>query len=272
MDYLICADCDDGKLPRFADEEKYEETMCAYCQFEMEAECLVDGRPACIDCKMNKKSQMKSPAGSVRSDNKSTISGISSTRHERRDSKVSNYRYPLTTTHEFAQKVERVLAPYKRGDSNVPPESVKANIFLQKYTSDRFQDLVHLYNTHNDGYSGSSFHGKVDNKGGIIIIILLASGYEIGAYSWKGIKKGKHEENDVQSGGVIIKNGAYEFVSFPDQYVINEPEGVRFSRSSSLYLNFDDLEESVCNFDKNLAGNEAWTRLIREISVYRLQL
>ncbi|CAG9317016.1 unnamed protein product [Blepharisma stoltei] len=284
-DLLICKECDKGNLPLYAHEEKTEEYMCVYCQYEMEAECLVDGQPCCVECKMNRKSQMKSPAGSIRSEKFETgstrMGGPGSTFGGDRSTArtVTNIEdAPKSTprgTPGFIDNVGKSLDKliHRRADSNLSAEHFKAHRFLQKYIAHNFNELTCLYDSRNDGRSSVAFHRKCDDsKGGIIMIITLSLGYEIAAWSWKGIRKGCTQNSDVQMGGAIIQNNSFDFCSFADQVIINEPEGIRFSSESDLYMNFDYLERSVCNFDKRLKGNARWTTYIEEISVYKLQI
>lgn len=196
-DLLICKECDKGNLPLYAHEEKTEEYRCVYCQYEMEAECLVDGQPACVECKMNRKSQIKSPAGSIRSERLESGSvrmGGSNSNLDRasnidRGSNRGGEDPPIRTprgTAGFINNVEKSLEKlvHRRVDSSVSPEYYKAHRFLQKYITNNFNELTCLYDWKNDEKTSAAFHRKCDDsKGGIILIISLSLGYEIAAFS-----------------------------------------------------------------------------------------
>ena len=282
---LICEYCDERKLPTFSEDFKREEMLCVYCpkNEEMEASCLFKGKPCCTNCKTCHKSLTKSPKGSIRSERldvpqrgfaperRATL-----TRNSFEDTN-SPFISPnsMTGAHEYAYKIEQTLsrALHSRTSSQVNTEFLKAHTFLTKYVNNCFNEITPLYDSHVDGYNSITFHQKCDDsKGGMIIIISFGALYEIAAFTWKGIRKGCVESTDVQVGGAIIKDNEFEFVNFYDQFVINEPEGIRFSRKSDLYINFDDISRSVCNFDKKLANSPNWASTIQEISVYKLQV
>jgi hypothetical protein len=266
-DFLICDECDKGDYKIYHEENKVEEYICSYC-VESEAECLVDGQPACVGCKMNKKTQNKSPADSIRSDQgsyKGNTSRIS----------IEHSNLKPTATKNISDQLKKNLEMHihKRGDSTVPVEYYKAHKFLQKYITNNFNELLCIYNTTNDGFNPSSFHSKCDDcKNGIIIIISLSLEYEIAAFSWKGIRRGIIQASDNQMGGALIRQNSFEFVPFKDNIVYNLPEGIRFSSDNDLYLNFNEKEKSICNFDPRSKVNQLWTSNILEISVYRLQI
>lgn len=285
IDRLICERCDERKLPIYPEEHKEEETHCSYCPHNsrMFAECLVKGKPSCANCKINQKSQTKSPASSLRSGaiefpGTNRFNQVSDKRSMQSGGSYDEFNTPLkspssiSAMQEITTKIEKSFQSiHSRRSSQVQTEFLKANNFLTKYVSGSFHELTVLYDSQRDAYSSNTFHAKCDDsKGGIIIVISLGGGYEIAAFSWKGIRKGCPENSDVQIGGAIIKNNDFEFHNFQDQFVINEPEGVRFSRKSDLYLNFDNISASICNFDKKLANNPNWTNWIQEISVYKL--
>jgi hypothetical protein len=264
-DFLICDECDKGDLRVFPEETKVEEYICQLCKYG-EAECLVDGLPACVGCKMNKRNQNKSPAGSIRSDNGSTNA-----------LKRRLLEPPLKTlaSKNIADQLKKSLEihVHKRGDSSVAVEFYKAHKFLQKYTAGNLQELVCLYSSKNEGFASNQFHKKCDDsKSGLIVIIKLTLGYEIAAFSWKGIRKGMTQANDPQMGGGFIRSNTFDLVPFKDNVIYSLPEGIRFSSDNDLYLNFDDKERSLCNFDPRLKGNQLWTSYIEEVSAYRLQI
>ena len=78
----------------------------------------------------------------------------------------------------------------------------------------------------------------------------MGSGYEVAAFSWTGIRQDCSENSQVD--GMIIKKNAREFLTFTNQFVINEPEGIRCSRNTEVSVNFDKVEYSICNFEKKL--------------------
>lgn len=264
-DFLICEECDNGTYNVNSEENKVEEYLCVFCKFDSEAECLVDGQPSCVNCKMNRKSQHKSPCGSIRSDSGS-VKGVKAI--AARDSlKVPG----KSIVGSLIRGME--MHGHKRGDSSVSVECFKAHKFLQKYTTNNLNELVCLYNSVTDGISASAFHAKCDDcKHGIIVIIKLTLGYEIAGFSWKGIRKGISQVNDSQMGGVVIKNNSFEFSQFQDKMIYSLPEGIRFSTENDLYLNFDDMAKSLCGFDPRLKSNQLWTTYIEKITAYKLHI
>ncbi|OMJ92650.1 hypothetical protein SteCoe_4523 [Stentor coeruleus] len=264
-DFLVCDECNKGEISIFQEENKIEEYICIFCKHG-EAECLVDGQPTCVTCKMNKKNQQKSPSGSIRSNNSSKQSIP-----KRRQTEALKSEVPKNMADQLKQCID--IYNHKRGDSSVSVEFFKAHKFLQKYINHNFNELVVLYTTKNDGFKGSTFHARCDDcKNGLIIIISLTLGYEIGAFTWKGIRKGISQANDSQMGGVFIKPDLFELVPFKDNSVFSLQEGIRFSSDNDLYLNFDVKEKSICNFDPRLKGNAMWTTYIENISIYKLQI
>ena len=284
VERLICEGCDTGRLLIRPDEAKEEENYCAYCPADgTRAECLFQGKPACVNCKINKKSQTKSPAGSIRSERVeppqtnwlAQLKNKKDSRTGSADGSLSPGRSRTSGAQLHATMITAALdrALHSRNSSQVSSEFLKANAFLLKYVGKQKQELVPLYDSIQDGLSAHAFHSKCDDsKDGIIVILSLAPGYEVAGFSWKGIRKGCPENSDVQAGGAIIRHSHFEFVVFSDNFVINEPEGIRFSRKSDLYVNFDQLTSSVCNFDKKLANNPLWTDWISSIKVYKLQV
>ena len=175
-EFLVCDECDKGDYKIYHEDDKVEEYLCVYCKYESEAECLVDGQPACVTCKMNKKSQNKSPAGSIRSNPDS-----------HKVAKPKTFLEPTKPepTKNIVNQLKKGMDVYshKRGDSTVSVEYYKAHKFLQKYITHNFHELVCLYNSKNDQLTSTAFHNKCDDcKLGIIIIIML-DGYEIAAFS-----------------------------------------------------------------------------------------
>ena len=260
-DCFICEECDNGTYNLQTDETKAEELTCSFCSSE--ADCLLEGKAACVNCKMNRRARHKSPAGSFLSDHDSHR-GVKKTI-------VLDTLKPPGSTIASALLKGMEAHGHKRGDSSVPVEHFRAHKFLQKYIVGDFAELVCLYNTKSHGMNAAAFHGKCDDcKHGLIVIVKLTLGYQIAAFTWKGIRKGISQANDSQMGGAIIKNNNFEFVSFRDKLVYSVPEGIRFSTENDLYLNFDDKERSLCGFDQRLRGSQQWTTYIDEISVYKL--
>ena len=215
---------------------------------------------------MNRKTQNKSPAGSIRSDHDS-FKGTA------QRSSIEPPKPASSKNIAIQLKKSLEMHVHKRGDSAVSVEFFKAHKFLQKYITNNFNEISCIFNTTNDGFNSAAFHSKCDDcKNGIIVIISLTLDYEIAAFSWKGIRKGISQFNDSQMGGAIIKNNSFEFVAFKDNIVYSLQEGIRFSSENDLYLNFDDKDKSICNFDQKLKRNQLWTSFIQEISVYRLQI
>ena len=260
-DYFICEECDNGTYNLQTEEIKQEELTCVFCSSD--AEILFEGQPSCVNCKMNRRAHHKSPAGSFRSDHESTPTLKRPT--------VRDILKPpsMTIANTLMRGME--IHGHKRGDSTVPVEHFRAHKFLQKYITGSLAELACLYSTRSDGMSGAVFHEKCDDcKHGLIVIVSLSLGYQIAAFTWKGIRKGISQANDSQMGGAIIKNNHFEFVSFKDKLVYSVPEGIRFSTENDLYLNFDDKDKSLCGFDQRLQGTQMWTTYIDEISVFKL--
>ncbi|OMJ83877.1 hypothetical protein SteCoe_15104 [Stentor coeruleus] len=265
-DFLVCDECNKGEINFLQEENKIEEYICIFCKHG-EAECLVDGQPTCVTCKMNKKNQHKSPAGSIRSNNSSSKQSVP----KKRQPETPKSGVPKNMADQLKQCID--ICNHKRGDSSVSVEFFKAHKFLQKYTNHNFNELVLLYKTINDGFKASTFHTRCDDcKNGLVIIVSLSLGYEIGAFTWKGIRKGIPQANDPQMGGAFIRADSFEFVPFKDNIVFSLQEGIRFGSDNDLYLNFDAKEKSICNFDPRLKGNTMWTTYIENVSVYKLQV
>lgn len=263
-DFLVCEQCSKGDISIFQEEYKIEEHICVFCRHG-EAECLVDGLPTCVPCKMNKKIKHKSPAGSIQSDN-----GSYKSPPKKRQNDPEKSIIPKNIADRLIECLD--IYNHKRGDSSVAVEFYKAHKFLQKYVSNNHSELVILYNTKSDGFKGNIFHARCDDcKNGLIIIVSLTLGYEIAAFTWKGIRRGMPQGNDSQMGGAIIRNGTFELIPLKDNIIYSMPEGIRFSSENDLYLNFDVKEKSLCNFDERLKGNATWTTYIEKISVYKLQ-
>ena len=256
---LICERCHSGKFPLHPDEVKEEEDYCVFCgNGETRAECLFQGQPACINCKMSNKRHTKSPAGSIHSQYMLLPPG----RLDERSQDGSVRSFATSQSSVFTES---------RSRNPVSTEFLKANAFLQKYVGSERESLVPLYDSQTDGLSAATFHAKCDDcKHGIIVVVSLTNDYEVAGFSWKGIRRGTAECCDVQAGGAIIAQGEVKFVVFRDKYVINEREGIRFSRKSDLYLNFDHLASSQCNFDQTLAQTPGWTDWISAVRVYKL--
>ena len=303
-DSLICEECNTGNLPTVPEEDKVEEDMCGYCT-EAPAEALVDGRPACVGCKTNRKNRSPVPSllseqrnfeGSQgsRGDDDSMNKTPPEIRARERGPRTLGPSYPLGLSEEGLRRNDKsaVKPPkpggyeepanrtplsarsYGRGESSpyegpVPLEQFKAKRFLNNYLGGRTETNDILYNTMNDGQTAAAFHSKLDNRGGFMIIIDLIVGFKIGAYTVKGLRTNQREMVDTQSGGVIIREGTYDLIPWSDGMILYEKEGIRFNRSSSLYLNFDDLRRSQCSYlpDPDL---KQWTSKIEEITVYRL--
>ncbi|OMJ89483.1 hypothetical protein SteCoe_8386 [Stentor coeruleus] len=264
-EFLVCNECSKGEMTLFQEENKEEEYICVFCNHG-EAEYLIDGQPGCIECKHNKKNKHRSSASSLRSEK--DIIQTSPTK--------------LTAVHEksgvpnnIAEQLKLCMeiCNHRPGDSTVSVEMYKAHKFLQKYISKSQNELIALYNTKNDGFSAMAFHSRCDDcKNGLIIILSLNLGYEIAAFTWKGIRKNISKTNDSQMGGAFINSNSFELVPFNDSTVFSLAEGIRFGADNSLYLNFDVKEKSLCNFDPRLKDNLLWTSYIVEITIYKLQI
>ncbi|OMJ65123.1 hypothetical protein SteCoe_39181 [Stentor coeruleus] len=265
-DFLVCEECNKGDDSIFQEEYKIEEHICVFCRYG-EAECLVDGQPTCVPCKMNNKIENKSSAGSINSDRGSYKS--SPKKHQ--NVTINKSVIPKNIADQLKQCID--IYNHKRGDSSVAVEFYKAHKFLQKYISNNHSELVVLYNTKSDGFKGDTFHSRCDDcKNGLIIIISLTLGYEIAGFTWKGIRRGIPQINDLQMGGAIIKNDSFEIIPFKDNLVYSVPEGIKFSSENDLYFNFDAKEKSLCNFDMRLKGNSIWGTYIEKVLVYKLQI
>ena len=279
---LICEHCDNRTLSQHKEENKTGELACLYCPVEeMPAIGLFQGKPCCINCKINQRSQTISPSGSIRSERVDLVSVKTSIQIEKKAAYVGRSCEDLAGAFRSHNPIagakpvsNSTLKYHDQGSfSQVNTEFLKANAFLLRYVSKSCTLPAPLYDSSVDGFSARVFHSKCDeSKAGIIIIVSLGSGYEIAAFSWKGNRKWCVENSDVQLGGAKITDGQFEFVSFQDQFIINEAEGIRFSRMSDLYLNLDNIHMSVCNFDRKLASNPRWTSWIHDITVYKLQI
>jgi hypothetical protein len=266
--FFVCPECgvDDHSL---FEEDKIEETICDYCK-DAPAECLIDGRPCCQSCKLNSRSKAKSPAGSIRSDGKakqvSVIAGSFA------DQLKHGIKSKLKATDSHDTETPSVPAiVHKRGESAVTADLLKGHSFLQKYVNGLFSELVLLYSSKNEGISISAFKNKCeDSKNGLIVIVSLRQGLQVAAFSWKGIRKGMANINDSQLGGAIIRGNSFDMFKFRSNTIFNLPEGIKFSNENDLYINFMELEKSICNFAEQLRGNANWTNDIDEIKAYRL--
>lgn len=264
-EFLVCNECSKGEMTLFPEENKEEEYICVFCNHG-EAEYLIDGQPGCIECKHNKKNKLRSPASSLRSsiDNNQTSPTKFPTVHEKPG-------VPKNMAEQLKLCME--ICNHKTGDSSVSVEMYKAHKFLQKYIAKSDNELISLYNSKNDMWSARNFHSRCDDcKNGLIIIISLNLGYEIAAFTWKGIRKNISKTNDSQMGGAFINNNSFELVPFNDNTVFSLAEGIRFGADNSLYLNFDVKGKSLCNFDPRLKDNSLWSSYIIEITVYKLQI
>ena len=177
-------------------------------------------------------------------------------------------RTPISARERSATRTDSTPAGV-HPDTHVPIEQFKAHRFLTNYISNRIDPSDLLYNTMKDGENSSAFHSKLDNKGGFIIIIDLILGFKIGAYTSKGLRTNQKEVYDSQSGGVVIRGSAFDILAWQDGVVVYEKEGVRFNRSTSLFLNFDDLKRASCSFlpDPDIKN---WPSKIEEINVYKI--
>ena len=248
----VCKHCEDSQIFICYDEHKEEELSCSFCP--QPSECLYKGKSCCVSCRGHQLTQSRSRQGSIRSDKLNTLNRIT----------------PSSDNDSMISHSSIYHSPTNKAEKQVSTEFVKAHNFLQKYL--RNSDMVSLYDSRKDGYSSRAFHSKCeDSKGGLIILIVLKIGYAVAGFTWKGIRRSCKESLDVQAGGAIIKENAIDFVSFSDQVVFNENEGIRFSRASDLYINFDDLESSICKFDRKLAHKDGWTSWIKCILAYKLQ-
>ena len=304
-DTLICEECNTGNLPTVPEEGKVEEEVCGYCN-EAPAEALVDGRPSCVGCKTNRKN--RSPVPSVLSEQRN-FEGSQGSRGDddsinktppeirakeraprslvaplplgedavRRGEKSATKPPKPSGFEEIAARTPLSARSYSRPDTSppvfpegpVPLEQFQAKRFLNNYLNSRIEPTDVLYNTMNDGQTATAFHAKLDNRGGFIIIIDLILGFKIGAYTVKGLRTNQREITDSQSGGVVIRDGNFELIPWPECLILYEKEGIRFNRNSALYLNFDDLKRSQCSYlpDSEL---KQWTSKIEEITAYRL--
>jgi len=298
-DTLICEECNTGNLPTVPEEGKVEEEVCGYCN-EAPAEALVDGRPSCVGCKTNRKNRSPVPSllseqrnfeGSQgsRGDDDSINKTPPEIRAKERAPRTlvpsmqldtlekSAGKPPKPSGFDEASRTPLSARSYSRNDTSplsfpegpVPLEQFKAKRFLNNYLSGRIEASDILYNTMNDGQTATAFHAKLDNRGGFMVIIDLILGFKIGAYTVKGLRTNTREVPDSQSGGVVLRDGSFDLVPWQDGVVLYEKEGIRFNRSSALYLNFDDLKRSQCSYlpDPDL---KLWTSKIEEITVYRL--
>ncbi|OMJ89256.1 hypothetical protein SteCoe_8644 [Stentor coeruleus] len=262
----VCEECYIGDITKgkLSEDGKAEEYTCLFCN-NGEAECLYQGKPSCISCKSNKKNKDKSPATSIRSDSGSRKGNFNTVKD------FSRPVPPQSIAEQFKKIIE--INTHRRGDSSVSVQFYKAHKFLQKYTSNCFNEILCLYNSKRDGMKSTTFHEKCDEcKYGIIMILRLCTGYEIAGFTWKGIKKGNFQINDSQMGGAFIRDTKFELVPFKDNIVYSLPEGIRFSSENDLYVNFDDISKCLCTFDSRLKGNQIWSSYIEEISVYKLQI
>ena len=270
-EFFVCPDCGEDEYRILREEDKVEETICEYCK-HAGAECLVDGRPSCVSCKMNRKTQVKSPAGSFRSDNSRSkpTKVIASSFAEQLKHGIKS-RIPNRKDSAEYETPSIPAIVHKRGESGIPADLLKGHSFLQRYVNGNGAELVMLYNSKVDGMSSVAFHGKCDDsKNGLIIIVALTQGVQIAAFSWKGIRRGIGNSNDSQLGGAIIRGNTFELSKFKNNIIYYVAEGIKFSSESDLYLNFDDKDKCICNFIDQFRGNNAWTENIEEIKAYRL--
>eukprot|EP00359_Climacostomum_virens_P001010 CAMPEP_0204897790 /NCGR_PEP_ID=MMETSP1397-20131031/929_1 /ASSEMBLY_ACC=CAM_ASM_000891 /TAXON_ID=49980 /ORGANISM="Climacostomum Climacostomum virens, Strain Stock W-24" /LENGTH=223 /DNA_ID=CAMNT_0052065567 /DNA_START=101 /DNA_END=769 /DNA_ORIENTATION=+ len=220
------------------EDDKTEEYLCFYCHFEVEAECLVDGKPSCIECKTNKLNQVRSPGSSVRSERIDPplmlVTQPSSTTSKRKNA-TSDWNMHRPTTSRAGDS-----ATHTRSSSNVPMEQLKAHKFLMRYVNHDFRQITCLYDSDRDGVSSSIFHSRVDNKGGFIMVIKFDDAIEIAGYTWKGVRPNVNELHDLQSGGAVVNHFDFKLVSLADTYVINTPTGFQLTRSGDLVINLDN--------------------------------
>lgn len=259
-EFLICEDCNSHNLPPMPEEDKTEEYLCFYCHFEVEAECLVDGKPSCIECKTNRLNQVKSPGSSVRSEridppSRPIINFPPTTTSKRTATLDLNLRRPSTTRAADS-------ASHTRSSSNVPMEQLKAHKFLMRYVGHDFRQITCLYDSDRDGISSAIFHSRVDNKGGFIIVIRVDDDTELAGYTWKGVRPNVNELHDLQSGGAVISQQDFKLISLSDTYVINTPTGFQLTRVGDLVVNLDNWRESRCSFHE-------WPSNC-EVAVYKL--
>lgn len=270
-DFFVCPDCGEDEYRVFREEDKVEETICEYCK-HAGAECLLEGKPSCASCKMNRKTQIKSPAGSYRSD-----SSLSKPTKAIANSFAEQLKHGIKSKISLREDFNDSEVPsspaivHKRGESAVPADLLKGHHFLQKYVSGHVAELVLLYNSQQHGMSSAAFHSKCDDsKNGLIVIVSLTHGMQIAGFTWKGIRKGTGNANDTQLGGAVIKDGSFELFKFKNNIVFNVAEGIKFSSESDLYINFDDKSKCLCNFVAQFRGNSSWTEDIEDIKAYRL--
>ena len=271
--FFICHECGGDDHLVFREEDKEEELICEYCK-GVSAECLVDGRPCCQSCKLNRKSQAKSPAGSIRSDGKAKTVAVAVIAGSFADQLKHGIKGKLMRAENSSNDPDAPSVPaivHKRGESAVTADLLKGHNFLQKYVNGVFSELVLLYSSKNDGFSSEVFHKKCeDSKNGLIIIVSLIHGLQVAAFSWKGIRKGMPQCNDSQLGGAVIRGNSFEMTKFRSSTIFNLKEGIKFSNENDLYINFDEKEKSICNFAEQLRGSSSWTNEIDEIKAYRL--
>jgi len=141
-----------------------------------------------------------------------------------------------------------------------------------------------LYSGQSDKFSGKKFHEKCDQKGPLLIIIFLNSGYMFGGFMTKELNPKLVDVSDPFCGLFSTIDGkTIDFYSVSQGKINYTPNGVSFGNPILLSINFDNLNQLVCNFElvsydpfgrkipfKVEKGMEL-SSIITDIAVYKLK-